>query len=554
VSGLDAGAWEPIRAELESTALLRAETDVQVGDRPFLRFHPTLAIASANGGLVETPEVHARFIGSYLALQQTLAEIMRGSQPHIALEALSREETNYRIAIHRAVSAGEYKTAAVLGYTFLLYLMRLYRLREHDAWVQWLKDTVGQSGFTSDAAAYERQDALRLSADDPQAAVVRLQFLTERLRHTDEFDPEIELATTTSTLGRVLIEAYATKQAIIVLREAVDAWERIVENTAGNPWEVLLVTPNQHNAVDLLQNLSVTMGDLANALLQDGHHDEALKVAEQALRIPLKLGNLREVACSHARIADILVMAGRYNEADARYSLAIAAASRAGDRGLEAANLQSQSSLAEQLYQLDRATRLYQEAIRGFQAAHDEAAVMRTYNLVGLVEGKAGRLQEARAWMEKSLEMAQRLNNRRSAAAAALNIGVVYGKEGMNAREQGANDAALRCFWEGQRLIAESLRLYQALNYAPGEAASRSSLALINLLLGELDTAERYANEARQIREDLGLMEVWKDYNTLTEIAQARGNTTVAAEWARKRDESLAVLERRAIGGGGEPS
>ena len=41
VSQIEPAAWEAIHAELQGIAVLRAENDVQIGDRPFLRFHPT---------------------------------------------------------------------------------------------------------------------------------------------------------------------------------------------------------------------------------------------------------------------------------------------------------------------------------------------------------------------------------------------------------------------------------------------------------------------------------------------------------------------------------
>ena len=81
-----------------------------------------------------------------------------------------------------------------------------------------------------------------------------------------------------------------------------------------------------------------------------------------------------------------------------------------------------------------------------------------------------------------------------------------------------------------------------------------SQLARIHLLLGDLDTAGRHAHAAREIRESLGLKEAWKDYNTLAEIAQARGDTRAVAEWAQKRDDLRAELDRRAGGGGGMPA
>src|SRR5205823_3149871 len=71
---------------------------------------------------------------------------------------------------------------------------------------------------------------------------------------------------------------------------------------------------------------------------------------------------------------------------------------------------------------------------------------------------------------------------------------------------------------------------------------------------GDLAAAERHAHAAREIRESLGLKEAFKDYHSLAEIAQARGDTRAAAEWAQKRDDLLAELERRAGGSGGLPA
>jgi hypothetical protein len=99
--------------------------------------------------------------------------------------------------------------------------------------------------------------------------------------------------------------------------------------------------------------------------------------------------------------------------------------------------------------------------------------------------------------------------------------------------------------------VEESLLVWQTQKNKPEEAGSLTQLAQIHLLLGDLAAAEHHAHEARRIYESLGLKEAWKDYNTLSEIAAASGDTAAAAEWARKRDELLAELERRAGGGGG---
>ncbi len=101
--------------------------------------------------------------------------------------------------------------------------------------------------------------------------------------------------------------------------------------------------------------------------------------------------------------------------------------------------------------------------------------------------------------------------------------------------------------------MEESRAVWQAQTNKPYEAATSSQLARIHLFLGDLAAAERHAHAAREIRESLGLKEAVQDYNTLSEIAAARGDTAAVDDWARKRDELRAELERRAGGGGSIP-
>jgi tetratricopeptide (TPR) repeat protein len=553
MSQLDPAAWEPIRRELQGVALVQPEDDIQIADRPFLRFHPTLAPAAAEVALAQKPETRERFIGVYGALRQALDQALRGSQSRAAMEILDREEANYRTAVHWAVDDRQFQAAAALGDTFSDYLQRSGRLRERDAWVQWLKDAVTQPGFTAEAASYELQHAsTRFAQGDPRGAAEQIQALIQRLRHTTDFDPAFQLAEAIGGLGRILHDCGAPTQAIPLLRESIRHWEALVEEAGGQPWEKLLSTPDHSKAVTELGNLSATMGDLANALSAAGQHDEALGVAEQCFGIQQTRGDQREVAADHGRCAGILMEAGRYVEADARYELALPAARQVGDKDLEGWLLQQQGILADNRNQLDRATRCYQQALRRFQEAGNHRGVMRAYNLLGVAEGKLGRLDEARAWYEKSRELAVQLNDQPGLGAAAHNIGVLCTLEGDAARERGDEPAARRHYDAARRSVEESLRIKQSYDNKPDEALRRSHLAIIHFHLGDLAAAERHAHEARQIRESLGLMEAWKDYHTLSEIARARSDVA-AGEWARKRDALLEECERRAGGDGGLP-
>jgi len=220
-------------------------------------------------------------------------------------------------------------------------------------------------------------------------------------------------------------------------------------------------------------------------------------------------------------------------------------ASRVGDKLLVAGVLQHQASLADDLGDYSKATVLYQRALKLFQEMDDKEAVMRTCNLLGVVERRQGRLSEARTWYERSREIANSLSNLPSQAAAAINLSVISQIEGEAARQQGFELEARQKFEETKRYIKESLTFEQLVGNEPNAAKSLAQLSRIQLYLGEVDEAERNAHEARKIQERLHLKEVYLSYNELAIISRARGDNAQAAEWERKRDAVFDELERR---------
>ncbi len=277
-----------------------------------------------------------------------------------------------------------------------------------------------------------------------------------------------------------------------------------------------------------------------------------METAERARAINDRLGSQRDVAAGLAQVAQIFMQQGRYREADERYEAALAAARRAGDKGLEASLLQHQGGLAGAMQRYDRAVERYQRALRLFQEAGHEAAVMRTCNMLGLVEHRQGRLAEARAWYERSRELADKRQDQVSLGAAAQNIGIVCQEQGERLREQGDERSARQKFAEAERFLQESLKIKIMNQNQPRQAASENQLAQLYLQMGQLDRAEEHAGRAREIGERLGdLRGLSTDYQTLKLIAQARHDDQAAAQWAAKEQAVDQELARRARGGEG---
>jgi len=178
---------------------------------------------------------------------------------------------------------------------------------------------------------------------------------------------------------------------------------------------------------------------------------------------------------------------------------------------LEGTTLQHQGGLALRRNRLDRATRLFQQALQRFQEAGKSGAMMRTYNNLGVVEQNVGRLAEARAWYEKSRELAVQLQDQPCLGQAAQNIGIVCQREGEAARERGDEPAARQHFEAARSSVEESLKVWQAQQNKPSEARSLGQLARIHFRLGDLAAAERHAHAAREICESLDIKEARAD-------------------------------------------
>ena len=297
ISQIAPSTWQAIRSDLEGTALARPEDDAKVSDRPFLRFHPTLALICKDEAIARDPDVQGRYIATYAGLARTLQNALDGGEPRTAIAILDRDESNYRKAIQLALARGDQNNAALFGGVFAAYLQRSGRLRDYVVWLRSLRDSVSESGFTEFTATVEREYASALASEgEPQEAVNLLESLNDALQRTTNFDSLIQLALTTETLGRVLVVWGQTARSVQVLRAAIGRWEEVVNRKEGRSWNAVLKTAERKRVSRELGGLATSQGSLANALRHNGEFAEALDVAQKCLSIHQAFGNQADVA------------------------------------------------------------------------------------------------------------------------------------------------------------------------------------------------------------------------------------------------------------------
>ncbi|MCP4702131.1 MAG: tetratricopeptide repeat protein [Gammaproteobacteria bacterium] len=524
-SELDENRWAAARAELEATALLKVEDGLRINDRPYLKLHPTLPFAVQ--AEAESEKQKQKYLVVYLDMMRTIDNALRGSQPAAGMEIMRREEANFSCALHLAVAQNQHHKGWQLADTLRDYLRRAGRLREHNALTAWVKEHLPQGqGLDEATCASIREHAWSLfTQGQAQTALEQVQDLLQRLQageHAGD-DPTFQIAMTQGYLGQILSHAGRSDLALTPLQAAVNGYEQL-----GAAQQV---------------NLSVVLGDLANAYSSLGRFEEALQAAEQATNILRELGRERNIVSALGMTAAILGEAQRYSEAEQRFEEALKAARAIGDAELEGTAQQHLGKLQNNMNKYAQAINHCQAAIRLFQQADDRVSEMQACDLAGTVEKNQGHLDAAQGWYARSRELARELGDKNQLAVVAQNLGVLYQTRAKALEaDHPQRHALLR---QAMEAVGESLAVWQEMENQVYAAVSHSNLSILHRLLGEWDAAETQALWALEIRESLNHPDVYRAYNSLMEIARARGDEASARAWQAKRDAKMAELERQ---------
>ena len=481
----DPAAWAQARAALEGVALLKVEdVGIEVGGRPYLRFHPTLPFAARREQVPDPPAAERRFVDVYVAVSQMIGQALRGAQPAAGMRLCELEYANLRRASRLAFAAGRRAEGAHIGNTLGSFLQSANRPRERAELTDWLHSQApAGAGLDAAACAAIWEHAwTRFTQGQAQDALEALGELLGRLERdglADGSDPAWQIANTQGGLGRILLHAGRPDLALGPLEAAIAARERL----------------------DDPGNLSVTLGDLANALRTLGRLDEALRAAERGLALDRERGDQRSIAAGLGQTAEILAGQGRFAQAEARYQQALDAARQAGDRELEGTFLQHLGILYSNTGRPEAAADLFRQALRLFQAAGNLVGEMKICNSLGLVEQDLGRFEPARAWYLRSRELAGTLGDRRQLGGVAQNLGILY--QAMAQAESGA-DARRGRLEQALGSLQESLEVKLEMQDQPGASTSFYQLGVVYRLLGDLDAAEQNALQSLKICEELG--------------------------------------------------
>ena len=533
---LDPDVWDSIKAELAATALVKAEDEgIQINDRPWLRFHPTLPYTAWPSEVPDAEAAKERFVDVYLGASLSANLTLHGAQPAGGMTLLAREEANVRKAMALAFEGGRTREAWSMADTIRNYLQMAGRLRERDDLVSWVRGNLAEESLSTVYCGAVLDHAWTLFLQGRgQEAVDAVQGLIERLKNEEMEDEQKcvgQLARCHTYLGRIFYHAGRGDLALAPLEEAIQGFEKLGESSRGN--------------------LSVALLDLVNGLISLGRLDQALDAAEQALQIDRELGNNRSIATGLGTIARILMEQRRYAEADSMYQEAFQVARSAGDLELQGGLLQQRGGLQNDMGNYDRAVESYKKAMDLFQRSGDMVGEMQTCDLLGTAENNRGQLEAAEAWHERSRDIAEKLGDKKQLGGVAQNIGVLFQKRAEGFPE--GSEERMECLRRAAASVEESLGIKVEMEDRLGAARSYFQLGVLYFEMDRLDEAEENLVKGMEIFEPLDYLDVWKVYYQLARIARARCDDEAAARWQAKFEAKHAQVERLKRGEGANP-
>ena len=272
------------------------------------------------------------------------------------------------------------------------------------------------------------------------------------------------------------------------------------------------------------RRLAVARGRIADILALRGRWDEALQVRKtEELPVYEELGDWRLYALTQGEIADILTSRGDFAEAlDIRRTAELPIYERIGlerlaavTRGQIADILFAQGQFTEALHIREK------ELLPWFEQAGDVHSVAVTSGRIADVLEMRGQLDEAlRVRTEEELPVYERLGDRRAYAVTKVQIADIL-------RSRGELDEALRILKE------EAFPVFKELGYPVGLAFTYDKIANIYQMQGRLDDALRIRRE----RE----LPIYKEIGDKRTLAATSGQIADILELRGELEEALRI-------------
>ncbi|WP_035985621.1 CHAT domain-containing protein [Leptolyngbya sp. KIOST-1] len=374
--------WQPIRAQLEHTGLIRAEYLPNI-DPPYLKFHPTLApVLWAQVPAAAEAELQTRHRQRYYQLSGWLYH-EDVKKPHEARAIARRELPNLMAAVNWAIAAGD-GDAVAFGEYVNKFLNNFGLSKDREDLATLLQSLQGEVGSQAWYLARSNQGEVLLATGRVAEALEVFADVLQGLGNMRSYDR----CTTLGRMGRCLEAQGQAAQAAACFRVGIAEAAQLEQNNDAKQLRGLLQT------------------DLGNVLTVLGDYGEAQAAYEASLMIAQELSDAVKESAVQSSIGMLALEQGDLATAETRYQAALATFQRLEEPAGEAVAWHQLGRVYEEAQQWEAAERHYREAARLKEAQEmigGSNGAVKTWNQLAIVNQLSGRLEMAIAWYEKAI-------------------------------------------------------------------------------------------------------------------------------------------------------
>ncbi len=403
----DAGPWPALRRELESAALIQAESIPGVGPA-YLRFHPTLAPLLWKGlDPQERDRLTLAHRQRYYQLAGFLCQVDTQT-PDQARAIAWRELPNLLHAVDQALAAGDPDAVDFVD-SVNRFLRFFGRTREVKRLTLKVESAGGSVGSQAWFLAQSNRGRQLLDAGQVVDAAKCFEAILGGLGAS----PSYRLAVTLSRLGRCCLAGGRADLAEGQYRRGIEATELLDQD-----YQV-----RRHWA-----GLHQELGDAVSA---QGRYGEARECYERSLSVMRAIRDARSEGAVLGQLGTLALTEGDLAEAVDRYQEALAIFQRLREPASEAVFLHQLGRTFQDSGQWEQSERHYRESAAINERHGNLAVAARTWNQLAQVCQASGRPEAAETWFRKAVEGGRASGNTAAVAWMLSNLaGLLQGQPG----------------------------------------------------------------------------------------------------------------------------
>jgi len=221
-----------------------------------------------------------------------------------------------------------------------------------------------------------------------------------------------------------------------------------------------------------------------------GYYPEAIVIHACARRAARRAGDKGAEAAALNSLGLVASRQGRYQQATSHLTQALALFKETGDIAGQARALGGLGSWGWRQGRYRQATGHLRQALELYRQVGDRNGEARTLGNLGVIEQRVGQYQQATSHLTQALALCRETGDRTGQAAALVNLGIADQRQGKH--EQATSH------------LTQALALFRETGDRAGEAGSLNSLGQVSLATGQLGHARSQHVSALDLASQIG--------------------------------------------------